>query len=456
MGEHIQERLKNKIERVGVRDEETVVSHGVGECLCCGLLAKQSKVLRDGFLFTIRQCDVCAFQSEAFDKKHDEFALYKSSLANTHITGRVGEPISEKSFSNLDMHAVVLHVNATCNTPCKICFYPDLLPQQDITITAVRNGLKRFTNQQKTVCVFGGEPTIHPKIMHIVKEVKASGNTPELFTNGIKLADMNFLDALIDAGLERVNITVDSFDKEPYERLRSGAWEWKLRLKGLENLGKRNIITKINATIAKGINDHSVSELMDYINEHAYVTELRALALNPTTGALGLEYVPSITELISYMPCFSVEHFTEFRTFQENIQRINHALGFRKPYNTGDAPTLLAKRTSNGLRPLFSVEELRAYNRAMENLNDAAAMTHAIRAFKKNKRFAYARILLGSRFNPCVIERKLQALGIVKITTCAFTTRLNKDGRSDMKVISLLADPKNKDDMIIRVGTVPS
>ena len=68
-----------------------------------------------------------------------------------------------------------------------------------------------------------GEPLLHPQLPEMVKYAKNSGIMDVYFnTNAILLTKEKF-EKFIDAGLDRISISIEGFQKETYEKYRAGA-----------------------------------------------------------------------------------------------------------------------------------------------------------------------------------------------------------------------------------------
>jgi len=96
---------------------------------------------------------------------------------------------------------------------------PRLLPPEDRgqqateTILSELETLER--NQEvQTVSVAGGEPTLHPELVDIVRMIHNRGHSVSLVTNGILLTD-DLLGKLRTAGLDIVMIHVDEGQQRP-------------------------------------------------------------------------------------------------------------------------------------------------------------------------------------------------------------------------------------------------
>ncbi|KAI5744198.1 hypothetical protein M8J76_000047 [Diaphorina citri] len=154
-----------------------------------------------------------------------------------------------------------------CNLRCQYC-----MPQDGVTLTGksqllttdeVLHLAKLFVQQGVTkIRLTGGEPTIHKDLLHIVhelrqiKELKTIGIT----TNGLTLTKQ--LVALQKAGLDSINISLDTLKPDKYEFItrRKG---WSRVLAGIDlavQLGYDNL--KVNVVVMKNFND---DEILDFV-----------------------------------------------------------------------------------------------------------------------------------------------------------------------------------------------
>ncbi len=114
-----------------------------------------------------------------------------------------------------------------CNLKCPMC------PRQ--TLVSPNKGYMNFSLAKKILdqaaqCglyAFNfaglGEPTLHPQLFEILRHAKERRITDvNMHTNGTRLGH-DFNGQLIDSGLDRLIVSLDSADKERYERIRVGA-----------------------------------------------------------------------------------------------------------------------------------------------------------------------------------------------------------------------------------------
>lgn len=150
---------------------------------------------------------------------------------------------------------------------------------RDLGITAVR-----FT---------GGEPLIRPGLVSIVTAVRAACPDVELSitTNGIGLARLAV--PLAEAGLDRVNVSLDSIRPETFLDLTRRDRLHDV-LAGLEAAAAAGLgPVKVNAVLMRGVNDDQAPELLAWALQHGY--ELRFIEHMPLDAQHGWDRATMVT-----------------------------------------------------------------------------------------------------------------------------------------------------------------
>lgn len=195
----------------------------------------------------------------------------------------------------LDTHGRVhrdLRVSLTdkCNLRCTYCMPAEglpWLPKDELLTTpelltlveaAVHAGITE-------VRLTGGEPLVRPDVVEIVAGISAlegPGGRPEvsMTTNGLGLAKV--ADALADAGLARVNVSLDTLQPERFAEItRRDRFDDVVEgLAAADAAGLRPV--KVNSVLQRGINDDEAVELTRWAVEHGY--ELRFIEQMPLDG----------------------------------------------------------------------------------------------------------------------------------------------------------------------------
>jgi GTP 3',8-cyclase len=110
----------------------------------------------------------------------------------------------------------------------------------------------------------GGEPLLRPGVVNLVRDIVSLNETEDLAitTNGFLLADM--AQDLYDAGLRRINISLDSLDSQTFDKIigNRGRSRWEKTWEGIlaaHRVGFDPL--KLNVVIIPGVNDTEVEDL---------------------------------------------------------------------------------------------------------------------------------------------------------------------------------------------------
>ena len=119
----------------------------------------------------------------------------------------------------------------------------------------------------------GAEPTVRDDLIDIIRLVSETKNFPALHTNGIKLAEEEYVKELAEAGLTEVHLQFDGFDDNNYQRIR-GEELLEIKMKALENLKKYNISTDLVVTIVRNDNEKEIKKVLDYAIGNNFIKEV--------------------------------------------------------------------------------------------------------------------------------------------------------------------------------------
>ena len=161
-----------------------------------------------------------------------------------------------------------LSVTDRCNLRCTYCMAEDMtfLPKQQIlSLEELRDAAAAFVELGiKKIRLTGGEPLIRRDILKLVTALSALPGLNELTmtTNGLLLPNM--AKPLKDAGIARLNISIDSLKADRFKQLtRVGELEQVLAgVQAAKAAGFARI--KLNAVILAGFNDDEVLDLAHF------------------------------------------------------------------------------------------------------------------------------------------------------------------------------------------------
>jgi len=182
-------------------------------------------------------------------------------------------------------HTKVTYLRVSITDRCNLkCFYcrPDesqFVPKEEILsyedITRLVKALKKYG--LKTVRITGGEPLLRQDLDKLIKMIKDTGiDDIAITTNAITLK--KHAKALKEAGLKRLNISIDSLKPDLFYQITKGDLQDVIdAVEEAKNLGIEPI--KINAVVIKGLNE---GEALDFVEfGRKYQVEVRFIEMMP-------------------------------------------------------------------------------------------------------------------------------------------------------------------------------
>lgn len=175
-----------------------------------------------------------------------------------------------------------------CNMQCPVCFANSAPgkgnPRSMADIDKMLDTLLQSEQQPDLVQLSGGEPTLHPQLMDILRRLKASPiRHLMLNTNGIRIArDMQFVEELatLKPGFE-IYLQFDSLKAAALQNIR-GQDMRRIRQQALENLERHNISTTLVCVIRQGVNDDEIGEIIQFARQWRCV---RGVTFQPVQDA---------------------------------------------------------------------------------------------------------------------------------------------------------------------------
>ena len=168
----------------------------------------------------------------------------------------------------------IIEVNSACNMECPLCF-ANAGPGYNLTLDEVEGILDHFVETEgnpQVVQFSGGEPTIHPQIIPMIRAAKARGIPHVMInTNGKRIAsDDAFLAELAELR-PSIYFQFDGFESETYQAIRGEPDILPEKLRALDRLAAIGCDVILVPAIERGVNEHEVGKIVRFGLEHPAV-----------------------------------------------------------------------------------------------------------------------------------------------------------------------------------------
>lgn len=154
-----------------------------------------------------------------------------------------------------------------CNNDCTHCYnarsrqFPSLPKQDWFKIID-----KIWELSIPHIVFTGGEPTLCDYLPDLIQYAENKGIITGINTNGRKLGNDIFLDQLISAGLDHIQITLESSNAQTHDLMVNHAGAWRETVAGIKNVLRREVYMMTNTTMLK-TNHSEIPQTLDFLAE---------------------------------------------------------------------------------------------------------------------------------------------------------------------------------------------
>jgi cyclic pyranopterin phosphate synthase len=195
------------------------------------------------------------------------------------------------------IHYLRISLTDHCNLRCIYCMpedqtfrpNPELMQDDEIALLTRLFASLGFDKIRLT----GGEPTVRKNIVEIVRSIASTPGIEavSMTTNGILLKKL--AQPLAEAGLTRVNVSIDTLDPEKFQRLTrwgklEDVWDGVL---AAEQAGMKPV--KLNAVVVRGYNEADVIDLARLTIDRPW--QVRFIEMMPFAGVTDVQTGQIIT-----------------------------------------------------------------------------------------------------------------------------------------------------------------
>jgi len=158
-----------------------------------------------------------------------------------------------------------LAITYRCNNDCAHCYnarernFPELTTGQWFKILD-----QLWTLGVPHIVFTGGEATLRNDLPELIHHAESNGQITGLNTNARRLSDEKYVQSLVDAGLDHVQITVESCDEKIHDEMMQTRGAFKQTIQGLKNVLSTRLYVMTNTTMLR-TNVHKIPDTLDFL-----------------------------------------------------------------------------------------------------------------------------------------------------------------------------------------------
>ncbi|MBZ3762981.1 GTP 3',8-cyclase MoaA [Bacillus cereus] len=212
-----------------------------------------------------------------------------------------------KDFFGRPLQDLRISVIDRCNFRCTYCmpaeiFGPDYAFLKDeflLTFDEIERLAKLFVNiGVRKIRITGGEPLLRKDLAKLIARLMKIDGLIDigLTTNAIHLTKQ--AKALKEAGLHRVNVSLDAIDDDIFRNINGRNINTKPVIKGIIAAKEAGLEVKVNMVVKKGMNDHQVLPMAAYFKEQGITLRFIEFMDVGSTNGWDFDQVVTKRELI--------------------------------------------------------------------------------------------------------------------------------------------------------------
>ncbi|NIS82794.1 MAG: radical SAM protein [Anaerolineales bacterium] len=152
-----------------------------------------------------------------------------------------------------------------CNANCSHCYNARSRNYPEIGTKAWQHIIDRLWEiGVPHVCFTGGESTLRDDLPDLINHAHSKGQIVGLLTNGRRLEDEVFIQSLVEAGLDHVQITIESSEPTIHDAMVRAEGAWQQTVYGIQNALGAGLYVMTNTTLLAE-NAAGIGETIDFL-----------------------------------------------------------------------------------------------------------------------------------------------------------------------------------------------
>jgi radical SAM protein with 4Fe4S-binding SPASM domain len=204
-------------------------------------------------------------------KDHEQFLYTVNTLAKTKNVCPISylgvERIDPFSRSHTAPIRMDLALTFRCQNDCLHCYAGGPRETPELSTSDWIKAMQKVKDVAIFIVTFtGGEPTLRGDLAELVRYTQENGLVSGLVTNGRRLSDKGYVQTLSDAGLDFVQITLESHLPEVHDKMTCTTGSWVQTVQGIKNALSSQIYVSTNTTLTSLNVDH-VLQTLEFVGE---------------------------------------------------------------------------------------------------------------------------------------------------------------------------------------------
>lgn len=231
-----------------------------------------------------------------------------------------------------------ISITQKCNLRCFYC-HNEGQKKSDGEMSSKE--IERIVNAGKRIGIrklkiTGGEPLLRNDVVEIVEKTSRYMDEVSMTTNGILLE--KYIGVLKNAGLGRVNVSLDSLNPETYRYI-TGVSRLQSVITGVKTAAEIMPV-KINTVVMKNVNENEIGDMIKFANENNVTLQLIEIETDKKHAGNGFyrKYHHDLQD---------IEEKLKEKALRIEVRRMHHRKKYFLPFNGGEVQVEIVRPMHN-------------------------------------------------------------------------------------------------------------
>jgi radical SAM protein with 4Fe4S-binding SPASM domain len=177
------------------------------------------------------------------------------------------ETIAAKSTLPQAPYRMDLAITYHCNNNCSHCYNARARNHPELTTEEWKKILNQLWELGIPHIIFtGGEPTLRKDLPELIAYAESLGQITGINTNGRNLKEPAYVQKLVEAGLDHVQITIESNEPAIHDQMQGVEGAWQDTVMGIKNVVASSLYLMTNTTMLT-LNKETIPATIDFLAE---------------------------------------------------------------------------------------------------------------------------------------------------------------------------------------------
>ncbi len=201
------------------------------------------------------------------------------------------------------MKNIELILTNRCNNKCVFCHSPLAADPMDFSAQTCRKLLQWGRKTGATGVYFGGgEPTVMSHLADLASYARESGyERIRLLTNGVRLADSQYADSLIQAGMNEFEIALKGHNAETHDALTQTPGSFEKAGRAVTALARKDVLVVLTILITARNYRFLTDMVLRFARRGVKKFSFWLISLHDTDRKAHVSLLPSLTDIVPFV-----------------------------------------------------------------------------------------------------------------------------------------------------------